>query len=150
MSPRAPPASPLKPLCAHSLVSREPGVCAERAAPGLLTIALSVRLVQNSPSQWANLLTIFLFFFFLGWNAKFRFNGAICFYCGAFPFRSEAVAGSFSPLTLRSLHQFYLSFRHIFLVINEAWILWRPTENFLPKQPPQKNQMSGFTTGNAT
>ena len=39
--PRAPPASPPKPLCLHSRGSQEPGLCTS-TAPGSLTIALSV------------------------------------------------------------------------------------------------------------
>ena len=153
----SPEASPVFPQGAPSLTSETP-LCPLPCEPG----AWGLRWVRSSglanncfvcasgteqPFTVGQLVDDF-FVFFLGWNARFCFNGAICFYCGAFPFRSEAVAGSFSPLTLRPLHQFYLSFRHIFLVINEAWILWRPTENFLPKQPSQKNQMSGFTIGN--
>lgn len=76
--------------------------------------------------------------------------GLFVFIAVPFPSGQKQLQGLFLPLPFAPFISFISLSRHIFLVINEAWILWRPTENFLPKQPPQTNQMSGFTTGNVT
>lgn len=66
--------------------------------------------------------------------------GLFVFIAVPFFLKSETISGSFFPAP-RPLHQFYFSFRHIFLVISEVWILLRPTKNSF-QSSLLKHQMS--------
>ena len=68
--------------------------------------------------------------------------GLFVFIAVPFPSGQKQLQGLFLPLPFAPSISF--------ISLSGTYFWWRPTENFLPKQPPQKNQMSGFTTGNAT